>query len=69
MMKMKSYNIEISREVVYWESAIVSVEANSEEEAKEIALLDAKEGYIDPDHFNTDEHPRVNYEAFLVEDE
>jgi hypothetical protein len=60
----KIFKLEVSREVVYWESARIEIEANSLEEAKAIALSDAKEGYIDVDAFDHDDYPKINYEVF-----
>lgn len=63
---MEAYRLEVSREVVYWESAFVEIEANSLEEARQMALADAEDGLLD---FSHDDFPKVDYEIFEQEDE
>lgn len=64
---MPTFRLEISREVIYWESAYIEVKANNLEDAKKIALEDARKGEYMED-FKTDDFPTVNYEIFEVEE-
>lgn len=58
---MPVFKVEVSRSVNYYESAYTEIEANSIEDAKEIAIEMAKDGLLD---FNGDEFPIVDYEVF-----
>lgn len=63
---MPIFKLEVSREVTYWETAVVEVDASSLEEAKENALEEAHDGFLE---FDTDEFPKVHYEIFEEEDD
>lgn len=58
---MPVFKVEVSRSVNYYESAYTEIEANSIEDAKEIAIEMAQDGLLD---FNGDEFPIVDYEVF-----